>query len=100
MESSIIHFEIPTDLDLERLAPINYTQLSSSFLRHFGPDEGDYSSESNNNLLDNYGLLTLTIWIIIVFTFFAITIVFCICSCLFYNKIRKWRNENGNYNVI
>lgn len=98
METSIIHFEIPTELDLERLAPINYTKLSTSFLRQFGGGGGEEGSSTNNsdNLLDNYGLLTLTIWIIIVFTFFAITVVFCICSCLFYNKIRKWRNENGN----
>lgn len=95
MESSIIQFEIPSNLDLERLAPINYTELRTGFQRHFH----DSLAGNIDFTTDTYGLVTLTIWIIIVFTFFTVTIVFCICSCLFYNKIRKW-NQNGKCFVM
>lgn len=94
MESSIIQFEIPTNMDLDRLALVNnYTQLLSGLQRQFQD-----SNSKTDNMLDNYGIVAVTIWIIIIFTFFTVTVVFCICSCLFYNKIRKW-NRSGKWKL-
>lgn len=91
---SIIQFEIPTNLDFDALnISNNYTDLLNGLQKQL-QDSAMRDGNSTNSYLDNYGMITITVWIVVVLIFCLATIVFCVCSCLFYNKIRRW-NRNG-----
>lgn len=125
MEPSI-SFEIPNARELATLNLEDYTKLlrNNGPDNHF-PFSGDslsseafgsngrYPSASGQantfhhpkvsaqtlEMPADYSLVVVSIWIIVIFGFFAVTIVFCVFSCMFYSKIRRW-NQNGKHRLI
>lgn len=101
MESSIIQFEVPSDFDLDRLSLVaNYTDLLNTIQRQLmdanilrSDDNNNSTQNFSNNKLTDYDVLTATVWVIIIIAMLLVTSVFCICACLFYNKIKMWKHN-------
>lgn len=114
-----ISFDIPSARELATLNLDDYTKLLRNTAHHYpiGPpapygyddplkgSPNPYHASSRRfppapiQPSGDYGLLVVSIWIIVIFGFFAVTLVFCIFSCLFYGKIRRW-NETGKHLYI
>lgn len=122
MESSI-SFEIPNARELATLNLEDYTKLLrnnadthfqiSSSSESFGSSDHPYLGHTSSSTIHqhrmsasgagempaDYSLVVVSIWIIVIFGFFAVTIVFCVFSCMFYSKIRRW-NQAGKHQFI